>query len=60
MRCCADFFMGNSLSDPQDLLIPFLVNLTALPNVAMYPVKRPETVVLINSSDANATIFSGC
>jgi hypothetical protein len=23
MRCCAGFFMGNSLSDPEDLLIPF-------------------------------------
>jgi hypothetical protein len=25
MRCCAVFFMGNSLSDPKDLLIPFIV-----------------------------------
>jgi hypothetical protein len=24
MRCCDGFFMGNSLSDPKDLLIPFL------------------------------------
>jgi hypothetical protein len=23
MRCCAGFFMRNSLSDPEDLLIPF-------------------------------------
>jgi hypothetical protein len=25
MGCCNGFFMGNSLSDPQDLLIPFIV-----------------------------------
>jgi hypothetical protein len=24
MRCCAGFFMGNSLSDLEDLLIPFV------------------------------------
>jgi hypothetical protein len=24
MRCCAVFFMGNSFSDLEDLLIPFL------------------------------------
>ena len=23
MRCCDGFFMGNSFSDPKDLLIPF-------------------------------------
>jgi hypothetical protein len=27
MRCCAGVFMGNSLSDPKDLLIPFLGHL---------------------------------
>lgn len=26
MRCCAVFFMGNSFSDLEDLLIPFLDN----------------------------------
>jgi hypothetical protein len=25
MGCCDGFFMGNSLSDPEDLLIPFVV-----------------------------------
>jgi hypothetical protein len=25
MRCCVGFFMGNSLSDSKDLLIPFIV-----------------------------------
>jgi hypothetical protein len=24
MRCCDGFFMGNSLSDSKDLLIPFI------------------------------------
>jgi hypothetical protein len=24
MSCCDGFFMGNSLSDPKDLLIPFI------------------------------------
>jgi hypothetical protein len=28
MRCCTVFFMGNSLSDPKDLLIPFIVTNT--------------------------------
>jgi hypothetical protein len=31
MRCCAGFFMGDSLSDPEDLLIPF--SSTNLPGV---------------------------
>ena len=25
MSCCAGFFMGNSLSYPKDLLIPFVI-----------------------------------
>jgi hypothetical protein len=41
MRCCADFFVGNSLSDP-DLLIPFLVNLT--PNKLFAAWIEPDTV----------------
>ncbi len=36
MRCCVGFFMGNSLSDPKDLLIPFvgtdLVKPSVIPN----------------------------
>jgi hypothetical protein len=36
LRC---FFMGNSFSDPEDLLIPFLVNLT--PN-------RPSSGLSVN------------
>src|SRR5271155_2613988 len=30
MRCCAGFFMGNSLSDPEDLLILFIGSNTKL------------------------------
>jgi hypothetical protein len=26
MRCCVVFFMGNSLSLPENLLIPFVIN----------------------------------
>jgi hypothetical protein len=32
MRCCVGFFMGNSLSDPGDLLIPFFGNYEASPD----------------------------
>jgi hypothetical protein len=28
IRCCAGFFMGNSLSDSRDLLIPFFGKFT--------------------------------
>jgi hypothetical protein len=38
IRCCAAFFMGNSLSDPKDLLIPFIVT----------NLKSPDPMLLVN------------
>jgi hypothetical protein len=38
MGCCDGFFMGNSLSDPKDLLIPFIgTNPEVLLPVARHP-----------------------
>jgi hypothetical protein len=31
MGCCDGFFMGNSLSDPEDLLIPFFGHVDSIP-----------------------------
>lgn len=39
---------------------PFVVNLTAAAQCRGVSREAVETVVLVNSSDANATIFSGC
>jgi len=46
MRCCVGFFMGNSLSDPEDLLIP-------LNTVSLTVDEISETVGLLEPIKSN-------